>query len=658
MAEREAGDRGAGGSSSAVVAPDTPVPPGVPRRMGSGRWVRLPAAAALAAALAAPWVAARAGPGDAGPAEATAAVVAALELRAAALRALPDLSRDEARLLRAMDRALALLADPLPAAEEPLAAAAARGLKAVRRHLPPGVDPPFDAARDALVACLLSRADAGVARAAEEGVVLRSPGAARKVGAKARAAARSAAKAGAAVLGARPDGAARFAARSLAASGKGLAAAAAERGRRGLDAFDRVRGVFAASCNATGCHTTADAAGGLDLQSPYAWGDLRRGAALHPGAAARGRRLVVPGEPDASFLYLKCAGTHEADEGDAMPGPGAPLGAGSLALVRAWIEAGAPPSSAADVVLRAPASGFQVRVPPYRVDAGGEDRAEAFSTVPGGVELRAARIEFLAAPGVRIARLFEARALAPGDPRDVPDGTVLRWFGGIDLDQWSVRAASPSPTLDWVLPEGTGVPFLGGARLLLEAHADDLGSAGAAGGGGAVVNVHTVPVEAAPTPVGTWYGSDGGILVPPQSTVAHVTGATFEFLFHSGDVDVVAAFGRTRSRGDSLEIRAWDGVDAFLNGTPPPAAFSRMGEASRLWFGDDWEHPRFSVFALDEVVLPAGWGALFRTVVTNPTAEFLATGPRALTEEIAEATLFFVPGPPEARTLWFPQPTQ
>ncbi len=101
------------------------------------------------------------------------------------------------------------------------------------------------------------------------------------------------------------------------------------------------RAIFDRSCATSSCHGAARA-GGLDLTAGHAFAALVGVPAANPAAATAGLFRVVPGDPDASFLVAKLAGTLSADEGTPMPQVGGALPAARLALVRRWIAAGAP----------------------------------------------------------------------------------------------------------------------------------------------------------------------------------------------------------------------------------------------------------------------------------------------------------------------------
>lgn len=101
--------------------------------------------------------------------------------------------------------------------------------------------------------------------------------------------------------------------------------------------FDVVQAIFTRNCII--CHAQGN---DLDLVAGVAWQDLVDHPA--PSAEACGGTLVVPGNPDGSYLYQKltnpnpCAGS-QMPRTDLLPDP---LPACVIELVRAWIDEGAP----------------------------------------------------------------------------------------------------------------------------------------------------------------------------------------------------------------------------------------------------------------------------------------------------------------------------
>lgn len=96
--------------------------------------------------------------------------------------------------------------------------------------------------------------------------------------------------------------------------------------------------VFTRNCASSGCHSAVYPAEGLDLSDGGAYDGLVGVASFQVPGLDR----VAPGDPDGSYLLHKVSGTHEGvgGIGDAMP-PGFGLGAQDIAVLRAWIEAGA-----------------------------------------------------------------------------------------------------------------------------------------------------------------------------------------------------------------------------------------------------------------------------------------------------------------------------
>ena len=107
-----------------------------------------------------------------------------------------------------------------------------------------------------------------------------------------------------------------------------------------LSSFGVVQQVFDDSC--ASCHTGA----ALDLSDGRAWMDLVNHAP--PPEEACGQTLVVPGDPASSYLYQKLTSSHPC-AGKQMPLDelfnSVPLPDCVTGLIRAWIQAGAPPSA-------------------------------------------------------------------------------------------------------------------------------------------------------------------------------------------------------------------------------------------------------------------------------------------------------------------------
>jgi mono/diheme cytochrome c family protein len=78
---------------------------------------------------------------------------------------------------------------------------------------------------------------------------------------------------------------------------------------------------------------------------------------INSTARQAGKKRVMPGDPSRSFLMDKITGAMEFGEGDRMPQNAEQLSAAEIALIRRWIQAGAPsglPSSSPGAASRGP----------------------------------------------------------------------------------------------------------------------------------------------------------------------------------------------------------------------------------------------------------------------------------------------------------------
>lgn len=100
-----------------------------------------------------------------------------------------------------------------------------------------------------------------------------------------------------------------------------------------------VQPIFTASCAFSGCHAGSSPAVGQNLSAGQAWGSIVNVPSQEVPALMR----VRPSAPDSSYLVHKIQGTQGTvgGSGGRMPLGGAPLTADQIAIIRAWIAAGA-----------------------------------------------------------------------------------------------------------------------------------------------------------------------------------------------------------------------------------------------------------------------------------------------------------------------------
>jgi hypothetical protein len=149
--------------------------------------------------------------------------------------------------------------------------------------------------------------------------------------------------------------------------------------RKGGTTFDTIqRDIFQKQCAFSGCHSLDSPQGDLALEGDGVYDALVGVLASSSAAAFSGKRRVVPGAPDTSFLMDKLLGKLSPGEGDAMPLGRSTLPAGDIETIRKWILAGAPREKPFGGTLRgeldeqpripppaAPDGGFQVHMDPF-----------------------------------------------------------------------------------------------------------------------------------------------------------------------------------------------------------------------------------------------------------------------------------------------------
>lgn len=117
-------------------------------------------------------------------------------------------------------------------------------------------------------------------------------------------------------------------------SSAGGGAPDASAGACSSDTSGLVRTVLAPRCGTSGCHTGgADPAASLDLVSA----DLPSRVADTPAHECGTKTLIIPGNPEGSYLFEKISATKPAC-GERMPLNHDPLSTAELDCVRAWIR--------------------------------------------------------------------------------------------------------------------------------------------------------------------------------------------------------------------------------------------------------------------------------------------------------------------------------
>ena len=100
--------------------------------------------------------------------------------------------------------------------------------------------------------------------------------------------------------------------------------------------------VFTGSCALASCHSTSMLSGELVLEAGMSHEELVGVPSVQTAALDEGLARVTPGDPEASFLWIKLQPDLDARYGVLMPqGSTAGLDADKLDVIRTWIENGA-----------------------------------------------------------------------------------------------------------------------------------------------------------------------------------------------------------------------------------------------------------------------------------------------------------------------------
>jgi hypothetical protein len=446
--------------------------------------------------------------------------------------------------------------------------------------------------------------------------------------------------------------------------------------------------VFRPAC--VSCHSRETPAGGLELDR-YAYADLVDVSAENPGARVTEKLRVVPGKPDDSFLYQKLTGNIGPDEGGPAPHDKL-LTADQLTAVREWILRGALPTSTRDIMLRQPPAGAQVVVPPFEVPMGREIQGEYTTTLSNTQEMRVIRFEELYPPGSHHLNFFAYQGcnedicpMGRDCVRPQPDGTFRETFDSVPFCSWALRAGNQRIHQIWDLPPGVAFKFDPFQTVMAQIHFVNTGQQTAPIGGTAVINLHAAadPTQA-PITMGTIFGQNFKVELPPRSTTLWDFGFTFDLVgkkcaepsgpdnppIITGDVKIAAVNGHFHWRGKTFEVRLWDGLNRVQSGPTRGAPvgcapcrpgqdtsfseFDRMGRQNQIYRSDNWDDPPFITYSDNPIQLPASWGIVYRVTFVNNTNMTIKFGPHVEFEEHANVFVYFYPGPPDGRTLAFP----
>ena len=196
-----------------------------------------------------------------------------------------------------------------------------------------------------------------------------------------------------------------------------------------------------------------------------------------------------------------------------------------------------------------PLRGTQLAIGPVTVPSGQEVTECTYLKLPGKRELAVNRVKIKVRGGSHHIHLYR-----PTDrTRDVPDGHETCNFA-VNFDEWELILASQSTLLNWKLPPGIAFHFQGGEQLLAQTHYVDNGLLSSPPDGWAFFNLYAIPEKQVRSYVGSIFGQDKDVLVPPHT----VTSATTRCVFPK-PVTMLALTGHYHFRGVHFTASVWDG---------------------------------------------------------------------------------------------------
>ncbi|HVM95393.1 MAG TPA: hypothetical protein VMT89_03340, partial [Candidatus Acidoferrales bacterium] len=293
--------------------------------------------------------------------------------------------------------------------------------------------------------------------------------------------------------------------------------------------FSRIQTqVFNVSCSSDSCHSHVGKAGDMVLEEGMSWENLVNHVPSNPLAAAHGYMRVMPGTPLNSLLYLKISNSLQPGEGVPMPYGTPLLPVHAIAVIRAWIEAGAPAdgvvpgddgqplgltgNGSSEITLPVPAKGVQLHVITPPIPDGKEDTSCHYFKFPSDVDLEIGRFEIAVSGGSHHIHLYRSSKANT----DLPDGSEDCNMA-VNFDDWQLVAGTQQRSTDWQLPTGVAYHFRAGEQLLMQTHFVNVGALETRGEGQVVMNLHAIDASDVTAHAGAIFGQDKDVDVLPHT---------------------------------------------------------------------------------------------------------------------------------------------
>jgi hypothetical protein len=248
------------------------------------------------------------------------------------------------------------------------------------------------------------------------------------------------------------------------------------------DTFMQLQRRVFGGCRVSTCHGST-VSGGLDLRVGAAHFNLVDQPATNSAAAAAGKKRVVPGDPDASFLWQKLVGHLEPDEGERMPSTGREPTELELEMLRAWIAEGAPQVGVVESApclpprefvpaepLLPPPGGYQIVFEGPTLAPGEEGEGCMWIEAPFAEDFVVGTFEYSLNPGTHHFAMWE-HARGPDPVLNVFDPDDLACLSqGARPDGVTISGAGETPYFVDDYPAGAGRRLTGGMYIGINPH--------------------------------------------------------------------------------------------------------------------------------------------------------------------------------------------
>ncbi len=348
-------------------------------------------------------------------------------------------------------------------------------------------------------------------------------------------------------------------------------------------------------CAVAACHGVAQA-GRLDLRPGAVFASLVGVAADNAAARATGRLRVRPGDVAGSFLSAKLHGALAPGEGSRMPLTGDPLSAVEIALVDAWIAAGAPESGAVAGApelpprvyaetppLAPPPGGYQVVLDGPVLQPGDEQEGCLWVPAPTPVDVAVRKVEVALNPGTHHFAIWTHSGGTPPPLGTWLAGDIACLNSGASFGQ-NIGGAPVAPFFVAEQPPGFAGLLPGGTYYGLNAH---------------YYNESSAPIQ-----VKAWVNFH-----PYEGTPAHLVKGVPITLDASYRISVPpftrrTARGRfTNTSGRTMQLM---GLGGHMH---------KRGTRFSIWLSDgtkvhddyDWAHPSYASFTPPHALAPGDW---------------------------------------------------